>query len=342
MLTMDVFTQNAFSAIEMTMAVDRAGYVPTTLQSIPGLVTPVPVSTEHIFIEARANAPALIQTSPRGSAPSQKSGDIRDARPFKTRRLARASLITASELQGIRAFASQTELKTLQIEIGRRTMKIKQDFALTKENWLLGMVQGLVTDADGSTIYNWATEFGQTIPAEVGFDLANATLPEGSIRLKCAAIRRTMTKNLQGLGGMGFDIVALCGDQFYDQLTSNAEVLNTYKNWAAAADLRNDLGRAWSAFRYGDINFVNYRGTDDGAIGISTDKAKIFPTGAGIFQWAMAPAETFEFVNTPGRDMYSWVVMDRDRNMWAALEYYSYPLPVCVQPQALASARAGA
>jgi hypothetical protein len=55
----------------------------------------------------------------------------------------------------------------------------------------------------------------------------------------------------------------------------------------------------------------------------------------------MAPAERFEFVNTMGRDMYSWVVMDRDRDMWADIEFYSYPLAVCVQPQALASARAG-
>jgi len=343
MLTMDVFTQNAFSAIEMTMAVDRYGYVPTTLQSIPGLVEVVPVTTESIFIEARANAPALIQTSPRGAPPSQKSGDLRNARNFKTQRLTKASHITASELQGIRAFGSQSELKTLQLEIGRRTMKIKQDFALTKEHWLLALVQGLCIDADGSLIYNWATEFGQTIPAEIGFNLSASTPLEGAFRVALAGMRRTMTRNLQGLGGNQFQIVGLCGDQFWDEMTSLPEVLNTYKNWAAAADLRNDLGKAWSAFRYGEVNFVNYRGTDDNStVAVATDKVKFFPVGAGIFQWALAPAERFEFINTPGRDMYAWVVMDRDRDSWVDIEYYSYPLAVCVQPQALASGRAGA
>lgn len=346
MLAMDVFTQNAFSAIEMTMAVDRVGYVPSTLASIPGLYDVVPVVTDHIFIEARANAPALIQTSPRGAPPAQKGGDLRNARPFRTVRLAMASRITASELQGIRAFGSQTELKTLQNEMSRRTMKIKQDFTLTKENLLLGMIQGIVYDADGTTlIYNWATEFGQSIPAETAFNIPAPGAGIGStpIRQVCSNIRRVMSRNLQGLGGNTFGIVALVGDTFWDLLTSTDEIRTTYLNWAAAADLRNDVGSVWSSFRFGEITFMNYRGTDDNStLAIGATKAKIFPVNAGIFQWAQAPAERFEFINTPGRDMYSWVVMDDDRNMWADVEYYSYPLPVCVQPQALASGRSGA
>jgi hypothetical protein len=342
MLTMDVFRQDAFSAIEMTLAVDRYGYVPTTLQSIPGLIMPVPVRTEHVFIEARGNSPALIQTSPRGTPPKQKGGDNRDVRAFNTKRLALGSRITPSELQGIRAFGSESELKSLQIEVGRRQMKIKQDFALTKENWTLGMIQGVVTDADGSTIYNWATEFGQTAPAEVAFGFANAD--DGGIRKTCNTIKRTMIRNLQGLGGEGVQILAACGDDFWDELTMSEEVRKTYLNWSAAVALRNDVGNVWSQiFRYGEIGFFNYRGTDDNSeVAIATDKAKFFPIGAGIFQWTLAPAESFEFVNTPGREMYSWVVLDKDRDMWADVECASYPLPVCVQPKALMSGRAGA
>lgn len=343
MLTMDVFTQDAFSAIEMTMAVDRAGYVPTTLQTIPGLVVPVSVSTPHVAIEARGNAPALIKTSSRGAPPSQKGGEKRDVRDFRTVRWDRSSRITAEELQGIRAFGSTTELKSLQTEVARRTMRIKQDFALTKEFWLLSLVQGYTYDADGSLIYDWAAQFGQTRQAEVGFDLTAASPASGAVRQKCANVRRTITRALQGLGGSGIDIVALCGDNFYDKLTSHPEVVQTFTNWSAAADLRNDLGNAWRAFRYGDINFVNYRGTDDNTtVAIGTDAAKIFPTNAGIFQWVNAPAEKFEFINTPGLDLYAWVVPDRDRDMWVDIEYYSYPLGVCVQPSALMSAHTGA
>jgi hypothetical protein len=343
MLTMDVFNGDAFTATSLTAAVDKLGHVPTTLSSIPGLIVPVPVRTKAVWIEARASAPALIQTSPRGSAPGQKGGDQRDARAFNTRRLALASRIEAEELQGIRAFGSETELKQLMTEVARRQMKIKRDFALTKEAWLLNVVQGIVKDADGTLIYDWAAEFKQTIPAEVAFNIPAASAPaDGSVRKNANQITRTMTRNLLGLGGTDFRVVALCGDDFYDALTTCAEVERTFLNWSQAEALRNETTRAWSAFKFGDILWVNYRGTDDNStVAVAKDKAKFFPVGAGIFQMAYAPAERFGFVNTLGQEMYSWMVLDKDRDSWADVECYSYPLPVCTMPQALASGRMG-
>lgn len=342
MLTMDVFSSDAFSATSLIAVVERLGYVPTTLQSIPGLTVPEPVRTEHVWIEARSNAPALIQTTVRGAPPKQKGGDIRNARAFSTKRLALGSRISASELQNIRAFGSETELKQLQDETARRLMKIKQDFTLTKENWLLGMVQGVVTDADGTTIYNWLTEFGQSAPTEEAFNISNSA-DVGAIRGHCNNVRRTILRNLQGLGGSGVDIVGLCDDVFWDALVTAKEVRNTYLNWTAAADLRNGLGQVWSPFRFGDISFINYRGTDDNStVAIPSGKCKFFPTGSGIFRYAMSPGESFEWVNTPGQEYYPMILPDRKRNAYADLEMYSYPLPVCVQPQALMSGRAGA
>ena len=335
MLTMDVFNSDAFTARSLTAAVDRLGFVPTLLQTLPKLVTPVPVRSELVMIEGRGYAPALIQTSPRGSAPKQESGDNRDLRAFRTFRLADASRITASELLGIRAFGSESELKQLLTEVARRQMKIKQNFQLTRENWYLGMVQGKLADADGTVLYDWATEFGQTRPAEVAFGFSAAA--DGDIIKKCNQITRTIKKNLKGIGGVGVRIVAICSDEFWDALTQSTEVRKTFLNWQSAQDLRNDHGMAWSAFTYGGIEFVNYRGSDGAEVAVPASKAKFFPVGAGIFQEAHAPAEAFDFVNTPGQEMYSWVVPDRDRNMFADIECYSYPLTVCVQPSALMS-----
>jgi hypothetical protein len=45
----------------------------------------------------------------------------------------------------------------------------------TWENMRLGAVQGLLVDADGSTLYNWFDEFGSSAPAEVDFNLAAGT-----------------------------------------------------------------------------------------------------------------------------------------------------------------------
>lgn len=339
-LTLDVFNQDAFRATSMTTAVQKLDFVPGFLGSIPDLFVPDPVRTEDIWIEERSTGAVVLQTSPRGAPPHQTGGDRRTARAFKTRRIADASRITASELSGIRPFGEdQDELMALQIEVAHRQFKIKRNFQLTKENLRMGCVLGKVLDADGSTIYDWETEFGQTIPSEIDFDLDNASPAEGAVRKKCTAVRRSMLVGLKGVGTPR-TIMGLCGDAFWDDLTSHPEVVKTYTGWAAAADLRNGHGAAFSSFRYGEIDFVNYRGTDDGTtLTVGTDKCKFFPVGAGIFRWAMSPGESFEFINTLGVDDYSMMVLDKDRNAWADVEMYSYPLPVCTMPQALHRAR---
>lgn len=340
MLTMNVFTQDAFSATSLTAAVDQLGYVPGFLGA-QGIFIPPPLGqprTVDIWIESRANGPALIQTSPRGAPPSQKQSDRAEARPFKTGRLAEASRITAAELQGIRQFGSETELRQLQVEIARRQFLIRNDFELTKENMRLGALQGLLLDADGSTIYDWADEFDQTIPAEVDFDLDNAAPAAGVLRKACTAAVRSMTRALKGLGGNAVRFGAICGDEFWDALIAHPEVRATYLGYTAAAALRDPV--AWEVFPFGGITWSNYRGTDDGTtVAVSSQKAKFFPVGAGIFQECYSPAERFEFVNTPGQEMYSWIVRDTDRDMWADVETYSYPLMVCTMPSALYRAK---
>lgn len=340
MLSMNVFNQDAFSATSLTAAIDKIDYVPGLLSSMPGLVTPVPVRTDAIWIEERSTGFSILPFSPRGAPPHQVGGDVRKARPFATQRYADASRIMASELYTIRDFGSETALKTLQGEVARRQYKMKQNFAMTKEYHLLNLVTGaIVKNSDGTTVYDWASEFSQSIPAEVDFDLDNSSPASGIIRKKCAVARRSIQVALKDVG-VARNVVGLCGDNFYDDLTAHPEVRETYKNWSAAVDLRSKVGTEWDTFAFGGITFINYRGTDDGStIGVGTDKCKFFPVGAGIFQWAMSPGEKFEHLGTMGQETYSNMVVDRDRDQWADVEMFSYPLPVCLMPSALYQAR---
>lgn len=338
MLSMDVFKQDAFSSTSLTAVVDKVGYVPGFLGSMPGLFEPVPVRTEAVWIESRGTEAALIQTSPRGAPPKQKGGDRREARPFKTGRLALGSRIMASELAFIREHGSETEVKQLMTEIARRQFLLKRDHDLTLENMRLGAIQGLTADADGTTIYDWATEFGQAIPAEVDFDLDNANPAAGALRTKCTAVVRSITRGLKGLGGATVRIGSICGDDFWDLLIAHPEVRQTYLNYQAAAALRDPV--AWESFVFGGITFTNYRGTDDGStVAVPATKAKFFPIGAGIFQWAQSPGEKFADLGTLGQPFYSGIVTDKDRDAWADVEVYSYPLMVCTMPQALHRAK---
>jgi len=339
MIAMDVFNSDAFSATSLSTAVEKIDYVPGFLGTIPGLFEPDPVRSDAIWIEERSTGAVILPTSPRGAPPHQVSGDIRKARAFQTVRVADASRINASELLGIRAFGSETELKTVQEEVARRQFKMKQNMDLTWENLRMGAVLGAVYDADGTTlIYDWAAEFSQTIPTELDFDLDNGSPAEGALRRKCNAVRRSIEI---GLKGMTFSaIYGLCGDAFYDDLTAHPEIIKTYLNQPEASVLRDSYGRPWDSIRYGGIQFVNYRGTDDGStVAVNTDKAKFFPVGAGIFKWAMSPGESFADIGSLGSDFYSMIVTDKDRDRWADVEVYSYPLPVCTMPQALYRAK---
>lgn len=335
MLTMDVFRQDAFKAISLTGAVEKMGYVPGFLGSIPGLVVDTPIRTTDVWVEERTNAPVLIQTSPRGSAPAQKGGDQRKARAFRTVRIADASRILSQELQDIRAFGSETELKQLAGEIGRRQQKMLADFDLTNENMRLGVVQGMVVDADGSIINNWYDDFKQTQDAAFTFQFSG-TPTDGAFLAQCNAVNRQVLRRLQGVGGSGVKVHALVDDVFWDAFVKLTEVRETYKYAMQATQLRNQFGNAFASFEYGSIMWHNYRGTDDlSQVVVPSGTAKFFPVNAGIFQRALAPAESFEFTNTLGKQAYSWIIPDDKRNMYADIEMYSYPLYVCTMPQAL-------
>jgi hypothetical protein len=224
---------------------------------------------------------------------------------------------------------------------------IMRNFELTWENMGLGAIQGIVTDADGTELYNWYDEFGISQAAEIDFDLDNTSPADGAIRKKCNALIRTMMRAAQGAWINGStSIYALCGDTFWDQLTGHQEVRETYLNTQQAADLRgNNL--PFETFRYGGITWENYRGTDDNStVAIGETKAKFFPVNApGAFIAGYSPGEFFGTVNRPGRDLYARTIIDPDAggNMeeakWANIEMYSYPIFICTRPGMLQRAR---
>jgi len=346
MLTMDVFNQDAFSAVNLTAAIDHEGFVPHLLgdeEVIPNLFVPPPLGqprSQAIFVEERTNEPALIQTSPRGSEPDDGRSDekTRTVRAFVTPRLARKRRINARELAGIRQFGSITEIQTLQSMVARLQYLMQIDFALTFEHQRLGAVQGQVLDANGAVLFNWATSFGQEIPAPVQWALpALNAQNDGTVAGLISVANRYIIRSLMGAGGLGVTLHAICGDTFYDNLRGCAEVRETFK-YSQGDQLRQP--RAWQQFYYNGTTFYNYRGTDDqSTVAVPKKQASFFPAGSGTLQKIFSPAdERFEFVDTPGQEAYSWIVIDPLRNAWADVEMYSYPIFMSLMPSALYTA----
>lgn len=335
MPTMDIFTGDAFSMQEITDALDKVPHKPQRLGEI-GIFTPKPIRTETFSIEKRDGVLSLIATSQRGDALEQRAREHRDIRDFRTTRLAKGDVIRASELQNIRAFGKESELVQVQTEILRRNVALRSDLELTMEYHRLGAVQGIVLDADGSTvIYDWFSEWGLSAPAEIDFDLDAASPTSGVLRkLINAQVIRPMQRAAKGAWTTGTRIHALCGDAFFDDLVAHKEVRETYLGYQAAADLRNEAGRV---FNFGGVTWENYQGTDDNStVAIGTDKVRFFPVGArGVFEVAYSPAEFFPYVNQPGQPFYGMVLPDMKRQAYVELEVYSYPMHYCTRPEML-------
>lgn len=335
MASMDVFKGSAFSMISLTGAVEKIDYVPNLLGSL-GIFEPKPIATRDVAVEEKDGALALIETSPIGAPPKSSTNSKRAMRSLKTTRLAKEFTLYAEEVQGIRAFGSETELQTVQAEYMARMAKLLRDLELTREFHRLGALQGKLLDADGTTvIYDFFDEFGVEEPEAVDFALDSANT---RVRKKCKDVKRLMIRAGKGAILPTTQIHALAGDEFYDDLTDHTEVRQTYLNYQAAAELRED--NAFESFKYGGIVWHNYRGTDDNStVAVDPDEAKFFPVGAdGVFEEALAPAEFGPFVNTRGRELYAINILDKDREAWTRGEVYSYPLYLCKRPDLLQKA----
>lgn len=207
----------------------------------------------------------------------------------------------------------------------------------------LAAVQGYLVDPkDGAVVYDMAAEFGVVRPAEVAFNLA-AGVPN-SLRPIVNAIVRGIKRAAQDPATENAPIVALCGDNSFDLLTNHPDIIRLYLNWSAAADLRDgSQGAAFSAFPFAGVLWVNYRGSNDNAtISVAPDKAKFFPKSPAMFSEALAPGESFEWVNTPGKPQYLLGIPDRDRNAFWKIELCSYPMPYALRPETLWTGRAEA
>jgi len=344
MADIGIFNHGAFGMSEMSAAIQAAPYVPRLLGGL-GIFTPKRVRTTTISVEHKGGVLSLITTSERGAPIEEGAREKRELRHFETTRIARGKTLFAHELQNIRAFGTTSELQAVQNEVAdimNGKTGLRSAVELTHENMRLGAVQGKLLDADGTELFDWFSEFGIAQPGEINFDFANATADAGLVRKKCNDVVRKMIKGSAGawLPGQTY-AVGLCGDNFFDDLTQNAETRATYLNQQEAGDLRNNVGQAFGQFRYGDILFINYRGTDDGSkVSVGTDKCHFFPADApDAFLSGFSPAEFLPFVNTPGQDVYALVVQDKDRQAWVRPEVYSYPLFMCTRPGMLQRAK---
>lgn len=332
---MDIFDNDAFSLVSMTAAVEKLPFIPGFLGSLGIFGNGEGVPTDTISIERKDQVLTPIKTSERGTEPPMGSTEKAKLRSFHIPRVAKSDQVFARQVQGVRAFGTEGDLVTATTLIAQKQAKLRQEHELTMELHRLGAAQGILLDTDGTVLYNFFTEFGISQPAEIDFDLDNASPVEGVLTNLIRAVKRSIIRALGNSYNPGVRIVAMCGDTFFDQFTTHPDVRVTYKNWEAAQALRG--AEVFSTFRFGEIDWVNYQGTDDNStVAIGVGQVKFIVTGVpGLYRRINGPGEDMETVNTIGRPIYANLVRDLKRNQWVQPEIFSYPLHMCSRPEAL-------
>ncbi len=332
MPALDVFNNDAFSVLQLTDAINKTPYIPGQVMRL-GLFRESGVTTTSVMIEERDGVLYLVENKLRGAPANQNQTAKRKARSLAVPHLPVEDHISADEIQGVRAFGSESQLVAVQTVVNERLASMSNSLDATIEHLALGAIKGQILDSDGATvIYDLFNEFGVAQAAEVDFDLDNASPAAGALRKKCTQVVRTIATNLGAATFSG--VHCFCGAAFWDDLIAHPEVRATYLQQQEAAQLRN--GVYGERFSYGGIVFEEYRGSVGGVDFIHTDKCHLFPMGVnGLFRLYYAPADYMETVNTIGLPKYAKTSPDSRFNKFVDIEAQSNPLPLCTQPKAL-------
>lgn len=339
----NIFTGQPFSAMTLTTQVNNVPYSPQLLGTL-GLYSADGVRTTDIAVAERNGAIEIVGTSERGSPPEQTAKAKRNMRKATVSHLAVEAGITADETQNAISQGLLTGQPQLQSVEGLVSDALDGPFGLrarlelTHEYHRLGGIKGQVLDKDGSILYDWFDFFGIVALAAHNTNFGSLTADGGVFEQECTVLKREMLVELEGLPSAMMTPVALCGDNYYDQIYSNKEV--------KAARRNRDTGRsdgdvfaqnkAFSSVEYGGITWVNYRGTKDGKVGIGTNEARLFALGVpGLFQMLFGPPDIMGMTNMKGLPVFAFMPPERLTSRQVVIEAQSNPLTLCVRPRSL-------
>lgn len=339
MSILDIFNNDAFKVTRLTGAMREIKHIPGFI-SRRGLFQVSSIDTLDFAIEKdKEQNLKLIPATPRGGPGTTFGKNRRSIRKLGVPHFQVDDAVYADEVQGVRAFGEERAVQSLQAKIANRAAEASQFFSLTEEfHRLKVLTTGKLYDADGTTVlWDYEIEFGESLPSEIDFSFDTNT--DGKLRKFCANVHREMAESLGGLPFSGIE--AICGNAFFDDLVENAEFREAHMGHAAALQLlqgyvsgsgQNDT---FGVVKFGDITFINYRGSFNGAPAVHTDKCHLYPVGVpGLFQTVYAPADYEETVNTMGQRLYAkqWRMPNgKGQN----LEFQSNAVHLCTRPRVL-------
>lgn len=346
----DIFSDDAFSLIALTAAINNVDHVPDRAGTLVFSGVGEGLAVTSAVIEQRAEALTLIQTSVRGGpAEKEAAPDKATLRSVIIPHIKIEDTVEASSIQGVREFGTADQLRSVQSVVNRQLGKMAARMDLTLENHRLGALRGLIKDANSATLLNLFTLFGLTnnntdvgegatdaAPKAFNMDLTMDLSDPDTVRVNIQKINRWVRSHAKMPIPNSATMWVFCGDNFFDKLIEREDVRATYLN---TTEQQRRLGANYvsTAFEYAGVVWENYHGTDDGSsVAIDTDEAVGFMTGVpGLYAEWFAPGDFLETANTVGLPRYAKIAPDAEFNRYVKFHTQMNPLPICLRPNTL-------
>ena len=327
MATLDIFNDDAFSLSSLTQTITDIPRVPTQLGD-EGLFREYPINTLSMMIERQGSALKLVPAAPRGGVPEPVGQTGRKLYPITGVHLPQGGSVLADEVQGIRAFGSETEVMAVQTLVTSKLTTMKNNLDLTLEYQRIGALKGVILDADGTTVLNdMYSLFGFT---QTTFSLGLSD-PNTDVKQKCVALKRGIRV---AMGGRPVTEVRVkVSETLFDQLVGHASVKEAYDLWNNGAFARTSQVDA--DFEFAGVVFQIYLGGTSAGDFIPANQGYAYPVGIpGMFQIAYCPANFMETVNTNGLPYYAKQAPMKF-NIGVELYSQSNPIALNTHPEAV-------
>jgi hypothetical protein len=187
------FDNDAFSMAALTAAVNRLPNLYGRIEQL-GLMPAQGVRTRTILIEEMNGVLNLLPTRPVGAPATLGAQAKRKVRSFVIPHIPHEEVVLPEEVQGLRAFGSETEMETLANLVAQKLQTMRNKMSITLEHLRMGALKGIILDADGSIVYDLYSEFG-LVAKTVNFALTTAST---EVLLKVLEVKRHIEDNLRG------------------------------------------------------------------------------------------------------------------------------------------------
>lgn len=308
-----------FTREELVRTLLKAPYFPGRLGEL-GIFEMVPLTSTTLGIEEETtDAGRALQPIARGAPRQNERLEKRKVHTFATVSYGDQGAVMADEVLNSRAAGPSGAKAVIEDRRQRLINKLRRTIDNTHETVRMACLLNPAT-----------TEFGSAAPGVVIAVQTDATKTRQEIFNK---LMLPIEAALDGLTYSGIHV--LCSDGYWADLIENKAVRETYLNWQAAAELRNDPRMA---FQFGGVTWERYRGTS--ACKIPDNEARAIPLGVPeTFFLGMAPNDTIESVGQAalGQPYYlgSKPIVDSQGTKGYEISIQSHVRAICGRPKVI-------